>query len=191
VYVSFDAKKTFGKTTTIAELLKEKSSLVPELPAGEIYKSFNVWVGNGGVATPKNIENPEIGLNIEKSWLQDKSIDPASITLNMYSDKKWEQFPVNSAGEDSTNLYFTANVSGYSSFVITGNVKGTAENQKASEKQEASEQQKENLSGNGSAGLTNGLNNTTIKSGIQKSTPGFEMVFGIACLLSVFIYRRK
>jgi PGF-pre-PGF domain-containing protein len=39
VYVSFDAKKTFGKTTTIAELLKEKSSLVPELAAGQKYRS--------------------------------------------------------------------------------------------------------------------------------------------------------
>src|SRR5665811_1629327 len=44
VYVGFDAKKNVGKTTTISEMLKEKSMLVSELPEGEVYKSFNVWV---------------------------------------------------------------------------------------------------------------------------------------------------
>ena len=77
VYVSFDAKKTFGRTTTIAEQLKGKSSLVSGLPEGEVYKSFNIWVGNGGVATSKNIENPVVCFKVEKSWIKDKKIDPA------------------------------------------------------------------------------------------------------------------
>lgn len=133
MFVSFDAKKTFGKTTTIAELLKEKSSLIPGLPAGEIYRSFNVWVGNRGVATPKNIENPEIGFKVEKSWLQNKSIDPASIILNRYNDNKWEQFPVNRTGEDAKYLYLTSRVSGYSSFAITGKAKSVPEKREAPE----------------------------------------------------------
>ena len=40
VYVSFDSKKTAGKTTTIVELLKGKSTLVSGLPSGEVYKSL-------------------------------------------------------------------------------------------------------------------------------------------------------
>lgn len=40
IYVSFDAKKTLGKTTTIVEMLKGKSTLVSESPSGEVYKSF-------------------------------------------------------------------------------------------------------------------------------------------------------
>jgi PGF-pre-PGF domain-containing protein len=191
ISVSFNAKKTFGKTTTIAEMLKEKSSLVTELPAGETYKSFNVWVGNGGVATPKNIENPEIGFKVEKSWPQNNSIDPASITLNRYADKIWEQFPVFMAGEDSNYLYFTANVSGYSSFTITGNVKSASENQKAPEIQEFPKNQKDNQSSAGSAGLTYGLNNSTIKSETQKSTPGFETGFVVACLFCLYLHKRK
>ena len=89
MYVSFDAKKTAGKTTTIAEQLKGKSTLVSGLPEGEVYKYFNIWVGNGGFATSKNIENPVVCFKVEKSWLQDKKIDQASITLNRYNDKKW------------------------------------------------------------------------------------------------------
>ena len=191
IYVSFDAKKTLGKTITIAEMLKEKSSLVTGLPAGEVYKSFNVWVGNGGVATLKNIENPLLGFKVEKSWLQNKSIDPASITLNRYSDKKWEQLPVNMSGEDVNYLYFTAYVSGYSSFAITGRAKSTSQQQKTSENQKVSDQPEEKLPGVGSVQLTNDTNDTVIKGRTEKKAPGFEMVLGIGCLLGVFLHKRK
>ncbi|WP_440947518.1 PGF-pre-PGF domain-containing protein [Methanosarcina sp. T3] len=128
VYVSFDAKKNAGKTTTIVEELKGKSSLVSALPAGEVYKSFNVWVGNSGYATSKNIENPVICFKVEKIWMEDKSVDQTSITLNRYSDKKWEQLQVNLSGEDDTYLYFTSGLPGFSSFAITGISKAASEN---------------------------------------------------------------
>ena len=120
VYVSFDAKKTAGKTTTIVEQLKSKSALVSELPSDEVYKSFNVWVGNGGYATQKNIENPVLCFKVEKSWMQNKSIDQDSITLNKYEEKNWEQLTTNLTGEDDKYLYFTTDVPGFSSFAITG-----------------------------------------------------------------------
>ena len=120
VYVGFDAKKNVGKTTTIVEQLKGKSSLVSELPSGEVYKSFNVWVGNSGYATSKNIENPVIGFKVEKAWMQEKGVEQASITLNRYSEKKWGQLPATLSGEDDKYLYFTASTPGFSSFAITG-----------------------------------------------------------------------
>jgi PGF-pre-PGF domain-containing protein len=120
MYVGFDAIKNAGKTTTIVEQLKNKSVLVSKLPVGEVYKSFNVWVGNSGYATSKNIENPIIGFKVEKSWLKDKFVDQDSITLNRYSDKKWTQLPANLTGEDNRYLYFTAETPGFASFAITG-----------------------------------------------------------------------
>ena len=120
VSVGFDAKKTAGKTITIAEMLKGKSTLVSELSSGEVYKHFNVWVGNGGYATSSNIENPVVCFKIEKSWVQDKKIDQASITLNRYSDKNWSQLPVTLLREDDKYLYFTAETPGFSFFAITG-----------------------------------------------------------------------
>ena len=118
--MGFDAKKTAGKTTTIAELLKGKSTLVSELSSGEVYKYFNLWVGNGGYATSSNIENPVVCFKIEKSWVQEKKIDQASITLNRYSDKNWSQLPVTLLREDDKYLYFTAQTPGFSFFAITG-----------------------------------------------------------------------
>ena len=72
VYVSFDSKKTVGKTTTIVEMLKNKSTLTPDAPTDEVYKYLNIWVGNSGYGTEKNIENAVVCFKVEKSWIQDK-----------------------------------------------------------------------------------------------------------------------
>ncbi|AKB30971.1 cell surface protein [Methanosarcina siciliae HI350] len=120
-YVGFDAIRNAGKTTTIVEQLKTKSTLVSELSKGEVYKYFNVWVGNSGYATSKNIENPVVCFKVEKSWLQNESIDQDSIILNRYDDEKnWEQLTANLTAEDDDYLYYTANVSGFSFFAVTG-----------------------------------------------------------------------
>jgi PGF-pre-PGF domain-containing protein len=121
VSLSFDSKKTAGKTTTIIEMLKGKSTLVSALPSGEVYKSLNIWVGNSGFATPSNIENAVISFKVDKSWMQDKKIDKSSITLNRYSDKKWNQLQTSLVSEDNNYLYFTAQTPGFSPFVIASN----------------------------------------------------------------------
>ncbi len=181
LYVSFDSKRTFGKTTTIAEMLKGKSTLVSGLPEGEVYKFFNVWVGNGGVVTSKNVENPVVCLKVEKSWINERKIDTDSITLNRYNDKKWEQFPLILSGEDNRFLYFTAKTSGFSLFAITGTTKPSEEivtgiqfastepvNESKLVNRESQKGQKEIL-----------------------KTPSFEVYYGIASLLAVLLYKRK
>nr|WP_231589770.1 PGF-pre-PGF domain-containing protein [Methanosarcina siciliae] len=66
MYVSFNSRKTAGKTTTIVEELKNESTFVSGLPPDEVYKFVNLWVGNSGYSTEKNIENPVIGFKVEK-----------------------------------------------------------------------------------------------------------------------------
>jgi len=187
VYLTFDAKRTFGKTTTVAEQLKGKSALVSELPSGEVYKSFNIWVGNGGIATSKNIENPTVCFKVDKSWTKDKKIDPASVTLNRYSEKKWGQVAVNLSGEDDKFLYFTAKIPESSSFVIIGKTKSPREENKTGTKIE-SETRTTNETDAGTEGLDAGHKTDPKES---TSTPGFEIIYGIACLLAVFLYGRK
>jgi PGF-pre-PGF domain-containing protein len=189
VYVSFDSKKTAGKTTAIAEQLKNKSTLVSELNADEVYKYFNIWVGTGGFATSKNIENPVVCFKVEKSWMQDKKIDPNSITLNRYSDKKWSQLPVKYLNEDDKYLYFTAQTPEFSFFAITGKA---VENEKVAETKPSTKTSKLEQ------------NNTTVSQTEQKqkpeqksdngkitSIPGFEVLYGVACLITVFLNKRK
>jgi PGF-pre-PGF domain-containing protein len=185
VYVSFDARKNLGKTTTTAEMLKGKSALVPELPSGEVYKSFNVWVGNGGVVSSKNIENPVICFKVEKSWIQNKCIDLASITLNRYDNKKWEQMPVNISGEDEKFLYFTSNVSGYSSFAVTGKEETVTEETTTGMKPET-ETEEINEKDRGSAEMEEIQNQKQ-----SQSTPGFGIDCTVICILCSLLCKNK
>ncbi|MGB9938623.1 NosD domain-containing protein [Methanosarcina sp.] len=189
VYVSFDAKKTAGKTTTIAEQLKTKSTLVSNLSSGEVYKYFNLWVGNSGFATEKNIGNPVVCFKIEKAWLQDKKIDQASITLNRYNDKKWSQLPAKMLKEDSKYLYFTAETPGFSFFGITGNAVEKESVVEAKPVTNTSELE-QNIT---TVSETEQDENPDQKTGKESLTsiPGFEVIYVVACLITVFLHRRK
>ena len=191
VYVGFDAKKNVGKTTTISEMLKEKSTLVSELPEGEVYKSFNVWVGNDGYATSMNIENPVVCFMVKRSWLQDNKIDQSSITLNRYSDKKWEQLSTNLSGEDDKYLYFTTKTQGFSFFAITGKI---AVKESGTEiKSEPNTQDFDQKNGSTATNIEQtpaqkGSANTSERGSTKM--PGFEIASVIFCLLGVFLYKK-
>ena len=171
-YVSFDSKKTTGKTNTIVEMLKGKSTLVSELPSEEVYKYLNIWVGDSGFGTSKNIENAVVCFKVEKTWIKNKSIDQSCITLNRYSDKKWEQLQTSQSGEDDKYLYFIAKTPGFSPFAITGKTaaKSTAANLEQKPAQEG---------------------NTSTSKKESMKTPGFELVYGISGLLVVFLHKSK
>lgn len=207
VYVGFDAKKTVGKTTTIVEMLKNKSVLVSALPSDEVYKSFNLWVGNGGYGNSTNIENPVVCFKVEKSWIENKNIDKASITLNRYSDTKWDPLSTSLSGEDDTYLYFIAETPGFSPFVVTGK---TAEKEilaeippkpdtqsleqnngyTGSDVEKKPEQTGNTQTENIQTENTN-TGNTSTSGKENVGLPGFEIVSGIVCLLGVLLYRRK
>lgn len=115
--INFEATKASGKTIVTVEDLKDKSVLTDKPPVGNIYKSFNIVINNGGI---ENIEKPSVNFQIEKAWLTANGFDKSGIVLNMYKDGKWVVVPITMSGEDSRYVYFTAKVSGYSTFAITG-----------------------------------------------------------------------
>ena len=184
--ITFRSTKTVGKTTTIVEELKNKSSLVSELPEGIVYKSFNIWVGNSGYGTSKNIESPTVNFKVNTSWVDENNINKSSIILDWYDDEKkeWVELPVSLTGEDDQFLHFTADVPGYSSFAITGvkdeNNTITAEPAKAAI--------------NNTEGSNEGSNANTIENKMteeSEKTPGFSIISGIVCLLCMSIYGIK
>jgi PGF-pre-PGF domain-containing protein len=186
VNISFVSKKTVGKTAAIAEMLKNKSTLVSEPPSDELYKYLNIWVGNSGYATPNNIENAVVYFNVEKSWPQNKSIDQSSIALNRYNDTKWNPLPTNLSGEDDKYLYFTAQTPGFSPFAITGKAatSGTVNDTQSQTITQSIEQ-------NNTSNATNVEQTPEQTQSPSKKTPGFEMFIGIISLFAVFLYKRK
>ncbi|MDQ1276526.1 MAG: TolB protein, partial [Euryarchaeota archaeon] len=118
-YVEFDSKRTAGKTTTFVEMLKNKSTLISELPSGKVYENMNIWVGNKGTADPENIENAVLGFRVEKSWITSNDVDPALVRLWRFSSGEWEELSIRQSGEDDRYSYFEAQTPGFTSFVIT------------------------------------------------------------------------
>ena len=191
VSVAFDSKKTVGKTTTIVEMLKNKSTLTPDVPKDEVYSYLNIWVGNGGYGTEKNIENAVVCFKVEKSWIQDKKIDKSSIILNRYSDKKWNQLPTSLLSEDDKYLYFTAKTPGFSPFAITG--KTTAKEAVTETQPKSNTQGLEQNNGTTAANVEQTPEQAQSPNASGKGstkTPGFEMVCGIVSLLAVFLYKK-
>ena len=191
IYVSFDSKKTAGKTTAIVEMLKAKSALVSDPPSGEVYKYINIWIGSSGFATPKNIENAIVCFKVEKSWIRDSKIDKSSIYLNRHNDGKWNTLPTNISGEDNNYLYFIAQTPGFSPFAITWKAEVTEiETQPAA----VSETQNKLANGNGARNTEQTpeemqSTKTTGKESIK--TPGFGLFYGIISLLAAFPYKRE
>lgn len=184
VYVSFDSKKTVGKTTTIVEMLKDKSMLTSDVPESEVYNYLNIWVGNGGYATEKNIEDAVVCFKVEKSWVMDKNIDPASINLNRYNNGKWNNLPTTLSREDSQCLYFTTETPGFSSFAITGKTAVKESSTETRHELNAKSVKKGSESSSSSVKQTSEQKEKT-------STPGFEIIYGIFGLSIAFLGRRK
>lgn len=189
VNISFDSKKTAGKTTTISEMLKNKSTLTSDVPGGEVDKYFNIWVGNGGFGNSKNIENAVVYFKVEKSWIQDKKIDKSTITLIRYSDRTWNDLPTSLSGEDDIYQYFFAKTPGFSPFAITG---------KMSANETVNSTQSVTLAGpdakNSVKNSSNAENITQTPEQTEhpvKKTPGFEITAGIICLSGIFLYKRR
>ena len=106
-YIEYDALRTFMKTTTTVEELKGKSTFVSERPTGGIYKYFNVWLGDKGGGLSSSISNGLIGFRVEKSWINNNSVNESNVALQLYN-KSWEQLYTKKVGEDNNYSYFTA-----------------------------------------------------------------------------------
>jgi clumping factor A len=175
-HVEFDPKQTFRKTTASVEELKSKSTLVPKLPSGRIYKYVNLWVGNKGAGDPDSIEHGFIEFKVEKSWIKKENINESLITLQWYKEN-WQSLDTEKVREDKNYVYFKAETPGYSSFAITeyagqdGDLKSLEEEIKAALKGEA---------GKGNSRIKNPIGAARILMAI--SLPLFMIVVGYCVL---------
>ena len=168
-FIEYDAKRTFKKTTTSVEVLKNKSTLVKMLPSGRVYKHVNIWVGEGGAGKSEALENGVAGFKVEKAWIKDNRGNEGNITLQWY-DKEWKVLETQKTGEDKDYLYFKAKTPAYSSFTITENTEHE-ENKKAIEGTENTKGTSLNLEGKGKT-------NTNSSTGKEES--GVKKPMGIA-----------
>ncbi|MBP1910365.1 putative Ig domain-containing protein [Methanolobus bombayensis] len=121
-YVSYESLKNSGTISVTIEVLVDKSAFVSSMPAGEVYRNINIWVGKVGYATEDNIADPVIGFKVPRDWIENNNIDPDSIALNRY-DGGWSKLSTRQIDSDDNYLYFEARTPGFSPFAITGEVR--------------------------------------------------------------------
>ena len=138
-YVKFNSKKTAGKITTIVEDLKGKSSLTLSEPEDEIYKYINIWIGNGGFANSKNIENAVVGFRVSKEWITENNINTDTIVLQHFNENDWNSLPTKKLSENEEYIYFESETPSFSPFAITAGKNVMAIEEKTGENQAPSE----------------------------------------------------
>ncbi len=119
-FINFTAVTSSGDIAAKVEILKDTSTLVDKAPPGIVFKNLNIWVGNFGWATEKNIKDPEIGFKVDRSWLSQNNIDESTITMYRYDEGQWNSLPTSKIRDDASDLYFIAKTPGFSPFSITG-----------------------------------------------------------------------
>ena len=119
-YIEYTSLKNSGTITATVEVLKERSTFAASSPKGVIYRHINIWLGKTGYVTETNLESPVIGFRVDKSWIEDKGIDPASVVLNRYSGDKWNVLSTTQTKSDDKYYYYQAETPGFSPFAITG-----------------------------------------------------------------------
>jgi PGF-pre-PGF domain-containing protein len=125
VTVEFDPQRSFGKTISIVELLKNTSSIVREPAPGIVYKNLNIWVGNGEFSNRENLEAARINFRVDRAWLAEHSVNESTIRMYRYGEDKWNPLPTSFKGEDKDYFYFVAETPGFSPFAITSVEKNT------------------------------------------------------------------
>ena len=125
-YINFTGLTSAGRVAAKVEILNHTSALVEHAPVDIVYKNLNIFIGNLGWATSKNIANPTVQFEVEKSWVSENSIDISAITLNRYYDGKWNPVLTTMIGECPDYLYFESQPPGFSPFAVTGKTIGGA-----------------------------------------------------------------
>jgi len=177
-YINFTGLTNSGTVATKVEILKNTSTLVDSAAPGNIYKNLNIWSGNRGWATSKNIDNPVIEFSVEKSWVTANNIDEMTIIMNRYNSGNWEKLTTTLITRDAEKLYFISNTSGFASFAVTG-------------KQVVADQA-------GGEGIEEQTPEQTIEetpehvsTQTQKDIPGFGLLICLIVLLIAVNYRKK
>jgi len=164
-YINFTALTSAGRIAAKVEILKNTSTMVDHAPLGIVYKNLNIGVGNQGWATSRNIAYPTINFKVEKSWVSENNIDDSTIKMYRYSNGKWNQLDTSRIGEKADYLYFEAETTGFSPFVVTGKKIG--------------ETKEIDIEPTAAVEETPGPTPTEKKRGI----PGFSLFAGISILL--------
>ena len=114
-------KKALKDVGTTIEIFEERPpGVFVDISAEKIVRAYiTITLEN---ATPEDVELGHMTFMVEKEWLEQNSIHKWSVALNRYASElnKWISLPTRRVKEDDTYLYYTASITHFSVFAITG-----------------------------------------------------------------------
>jgi PGF-pre-PGF domain-containing protein len=136
IEVGGNASLTFNKTEITRVVINANSTIrTAEITVEQLEKPLNITNVSGipycyfNVTTTNltdtNMTNATIEFKVNKTWINERNMDEATITLNRYSDmnNNWSALPTSKIEEDTTSLYFASETPGFSLFAISGHEK--------------------------------------------------------------------
>jgi PGF-pre-PGF domain-containing protein len=95
-------------------LIKVNAENISVKALGEVYNYFNITTN----LNTSIIKNASIDFAVNKSWVENSSINISTIKLNRYKDN-WTELITAKSSEDNKSVYFKAETPGFSLFAIT------------------------------------------------------------------------
>jgi len=119
--------------TTVEILEEQPPEVAAGLPAGQIVLTYiNISFEN---AAPEDIALGHLTFRVEKEWLEQNSVHKWSVVLNRYDSQleQWITLPTKRVKEDDSDVYYTATITHFSTFAISGSQTVPALNFKAAD----------------------------------------------------------
>ena len=113
--LEFTAANNLTDVKINVKMLTEKPEGVT-VPPGEIY----IYLDIESNVNESDITNLTIKFKVEKTWIQNNSIDRSSVKLVRYHNNTWEELSTQITGEDETYIYYVAQTTGLSTFAVAG-----------------------------------------------------------------------
>ncbi|MFC1950559.1 PGF-pre-PGF domain-containing protein [Chloroflexota bacterium] len=114
-------KQALTNIETVVEIFEERpSGITVSLPTGQIaWAYFDIRFD---FATPEDIELGHITFYVEKDWIEENSVHKWSVILHRYDPelRQWIPLPTKRVEEDASNIYYTATITHFSTFAISG-----------------------------------------------------------------------
>ena len=167
--------RTYGMVAARIEVLAgQPGGITSDLPAGELFKYVNVFVGTTGWAEGK-LSNSVINFQVPASWFEENNIDPESVVMYRHNTGKWESLKTTLTGQAGGFYMYSSPTPGFSTFLILGQVGDSGAGETADAPDSGTE-----------------TDSTPVPEATStKGTPGFGVLVGIMGILVAVYSRRK
>ena len=125
-YVNFTSLTNSGTIVSKVEILNHTSTMVDVIAPDSVFKNLNIWLGNLGWASDKNIKDVTITFEVNRSWIQVNNIDPDTVTLSRYTNDTgtptWHPLQTTLVAEEDEFLVYMSITTpdGFANFAVVG-----------------------------------------------------------------------